>query len=222
VIRILPAILQYNKNDLQREIERMANISPFLHIDIVGELVEGPKTIMTPYELKEVLDDPLLGVQYSVHLMLNSEELKNWVEVVADIATVEEIIIHYEVGLECGACLEQIRSSGKAVGLAINPETELQDVNLKNLKADLVLVMGVTPGAQGRSFNPNTIGRVRAIHEEHPEVEIAVDGGVAKEGGIVKSLVSAGVVTLIVGSKIVKSSDPERAYAEILKEVENC
>lgn len=217
MVTILPALLERTSEDLSRGIERLAVVSPFLHIDIVGSLVDGESTHCTPEQIARVLNDPLLGVQYSMHLMNTADELGSWLPVLGSVSTVVSIIIHAEVGPTLEKRLSEIRSSGKAVGLALNPDTPVDFIRPYIHQLDQVMIMSVQPGEQGRPFDVNAPERVRALRRDYPNLDIAVDGAVTLEGDVVRALVVAGATTLVVGSKIVKAQDPRQAYDEFVR-----
>jgi ribulose-phosphate 3-epimerase len=81
---------------------------------------------------------------------------------------------------------------------------------------DYVLLLGVNPGGQGRSFHPDTIGRVRFLRAAHPNIKIGIDGGVTDAAHLAHELACAGADELIVGSSLWKSKNPAAAYNAIV------
>lgn len=219
MVTILPALLERTSEGLAHGIERLSDVTPFLHVDIVGSLVNGEPTHSSPEQVAQVLNDPLLGVQYSMHLMNTADELERWLPSLATVSTVVSIIIHIEVGETLETHLRAIRASGKAVGVALNPDTSIESIRPYIHLLDQVMIMSVQPGEQGRAFEMNAIERVRTLRAEYPQLDITVDGAVTLENNIAQTLVQAGANVLVVGSRIAKAPEPKHAYEEFVRAV---
>ena len=59
--------------------------------------------------------------------------------------------------------IAEIRKHGKAVGVSLNPTTEIDAIAPILEQVDLVLVMSVWPGFGGQSFMPEVLDKVRRI-----------------------------------------------------------
>lgn len=212
MVSIIPAILQLQRDDLEGEIRRLSMISPFLHIDVTGALVDAPAVVFSPNDLAEVLNDESLGVQYQIHLMVSHDELEQWLNALASVETVSAVIIHHEIGSGTLLFCQEIRSANQAAIVAINPDTPLDVVDGYVGMADGILVMGVVPGAQGKAFEPETLSRIAHLHKKYPQLTIMTDGAVSLEDQRAQALVSAGATTLVVGSQIRDAHDPQAVY----------
>jgi len=95
--------------------------------------------------------------------MLSHDELERWLSALAPVETVNSVIIHHEIGSGVLLFCREIRSANKAAIVAINPDTPLDAVDGYVGMADGILVMGVVPGAQGKSSDPETVGRIAQI-----------------------------------------------------------
>src|SRR6266700_6347364 len=144
-----------------------------------GHFVE-PITI-GPIVLKAI--SPLFrerGGVLDVHLMVDNprRHFRAFAEAGADSVTAHVEVVGREVA-ETGA---EARGLGLAFGLAISPDTPVEDAAQPSAEIDLVLVMGVHPGYSGQAFIPETTERVARLRELlPPEVAIQVDGGVGAE-----------------------------------------
>jgi ribulose-phosphate 3-epimerase len=97
--------------------------------------------------------------------------------------------------------LEEIRQSGAAAGLALNPPTPLSAIEPLLDACDLVLVMSVMPGFGGQKFDAIALEKLSALKKiVGPDVLLEVDGGV-KTSNIAKCT-EAGAQLLVVGSAI--------------------
>jgi ribulose-phosphate 3-epimerase len=101
-----------------------------------------------------------------------------------------------------------------SLGLALNVTTDSAVIEQSLGGIDFVQFMGIARiGVQGQPFDSRVLTQVRTFHTKHPEVAIQVDGGVSLESA--KKLVALGVTNVIVGSGILRASDPSAAFAAL-------
>jgi ribulose-phosphate 3-epimerase len=133
-------------------------------------------------------------------------------------AGVRSIVGHIEACADFAdaeSMLAAWRAAGaREVGLAILIGTPIRDIEQSIQFCDVVQVMSVaTIGAQGAAFDPRAIERVREIHKTHPQVKIAVDGGVSPSN--IGELIAAGASRFCVGSAIMQAPNPAAAYQQL-------
>ena len=146
-----------------------------------------------------------------VHLMVDNPA--HHFEAFAE-AGADSVTFHFEVVETPGALIDRARRLGLQVGLAFNPETELEEVAKASVGFDLVLCMGVHPGFSGQSYIPETTDRIRRLRELLPsEIPIQVDGGVGLDN--VRELREAGAELFVAGSSVFGRGDPVAAYREL-------
>ena len=176
----------------------------YFHIDVMdGEFVNNYQ--MPPREVREIASytkKPL-----DIHLMVENpieyiEELQN--------LNIEYITFHIEVLHNIEELINKYKELNYKVGLAIKPNTNINELKpyLKNI--DLILVMSVEPGFGGQKFIENTIVRIENIRKmliknKCENILIEVDGGVNDTN--IKSLIDAKVDIAVSGSYIVNSSN---------------
>jgi ribulose-phosphate 3-epimerase len=103
---------------------------------------------------------------------------------------------------------ERLVSFGAAIGL----ETDLAILESSLTQLDYVQFMGIASiGKQGQPFDTRVYERVRRFHAKHPEVPIQIDGG--ENFDHAQKLAALGASSIIVGSALLKSSDPVAAAA---------
>src|SRR5262249_17117315 len=97
-----------------------------------------------------------------------------------------------------------IRSLGKEVGLAVNPEHPIEVLEPFLGEIDLALCMTVHPGFGGQAFLPESPDRIRRLREmidrHPPDCELEVDGGIDLQTA--PAAVAAGANVLVVGTGI--------------------
>ena len=145
-------------------------------------------------QVKNIIKDSKIPLD--VHLMVKNP--KSYIEDYALLNT-SIITFHYEAVNDIEDMIEFIKGYGLRVGLAINPETKVDEIYdyLKNI--DQVLIMSVHPGASGQSFIEKTPNRIRMIKDEIIKqglnTQLEVDGGINDETS--KLCVEAGVDILV-------------------------
>ena len=149
------------------------------------------------------------------HLMVESPErhLAQFREAGADSVTV-----HFEASPDLPTLVAQAREHELQVGLALNPETSVEQGAGVALEAevDMVLCMSVHPGYSGQDFIPESLERVRTLRELLPEsVPVQVDGGVGS--GNIRDLYEAGATLFVAATAIFGREDLPRAYRRLVQ-----
>jgi ribulose-phosphate 3-epimerase len=102
-----------------------------------------------------------------------------------------------------------IRAQGKKVGLSLNPDEQLSDVQEYFPLIDELIILGVLPGFGGQKIQANTIAKIsearRIVNEAGLKLPIHVDGGVTLANAA--QIVRAGADALIIGSAIFQAPD---------------
>ena len=102
-------------------------------------------------------------------------------------------------------------------GVALNPHTNVMQLEDTIQDIDLALVMSVNPGFGGQSFIENTYSKVEKLKEmilrKNSSAMIQVDGGVTNKNA--KKLVEAGADVLVAGSYVFKSPNPDNTIKEL-------
>ncbi|MBU0980411.1 MAG: ribulose-phosphate 3-epimerase [Nanoarchaeota archaeon] len=195
---IIPAIIATNQEELDERIEKVSGHAEKVQLDIMdGKFVQNT-SLYFDFKLPQ-------GPVYEAHLMV--EQPEEWIEQNWEKADV--FIFHYESCKDARAAISLIKSKGKKAGLAINPETPVEEIEQYLSELDQVLVMTVNPGFYGSPFLPETLDKVRQLRKLNPEMDIEVDGGIALETA--KDAYEAGANLLVCGSYIQKSDSPGNA-----------
>ena len=205
---IAPSILAADFNNLQEEIKSIEPFADWIQIDVMdGHFVDN-LSFGAP-----VVDDIDTSLKIDVHLMV--ENPANRVEEFLK-AGAKHITFHAEAVKKSDqrkALIEAIKSGGATAGIAINPETELSEVDDVIDQVDLLLVMSVHPGFGGQAFIDDVLDKVRQARAAHPDLMIQMDGGV--DDKTAPKCIEAGANNLVSGSFIFGANNRESAIASL-------
>jgi len=113
--------------------------------------------------------------------------------------------------------INKIKSSGSRVGIAINPDTDIEKIKQYLDKIHVAFVMTVYPGKGGQKLIPETLDKVsklkKYIIENDLDTEIEVDGGI--NDLTYKDAIDAGADIIAVGSYLVFSDN----FSETVKKI---
>lgn len=203
---IAPSMLKCDFGNLQREFALLEQArAAVIHLDVmdghfVPNLSYGPMVIERMRELTET--------PFDAHLMIS--EPARYLDAYLQ-AGCELITFHLEAEPEPADLLRRIRDHEVCAGLAINPDTPVEQVEPYLELCDLVLVMSVEPGFGGQQFNPVAVGKLRQLRNLAPDLLLSVDGGIDTE--TIGSTAEAGANLFVCGSSIFETED----YSESIR-----
>jgi ribulose-phosphate 3-epimerase len=215
-IEVEPSLYAADFSRLGEQVETLLRAEcRVFHFD-VGDGHFIPPITMGPIVLKWIA--PLVhrvGGVLDCHLMVEAPErhVPQFAEAGADSVTV-----HYESCPDLPAVIAVAREHGLGVGMALNPETGVEEAAAKALEAevDVVLCMSVHPGYSGQAFIPESIERVRTLRGLLPEpVHVQVDGGVGPDN--IRELYEAGATLFVAATAIFGREDLPRAYRRLVR-----
>jgi ribulose-phosphate 3-epimerase len=209
-IRIAPSLLAADFSQLAAEVARIEmGGAEVLHLDVMdGHFV--PNISFGPAVIADLR--ACSRMYFDTHLMI--EEPARYAEAFAK-AGCDLITFHIEVTDAPREVIKEIRRHGKAVGVSINPGTDVDAIEPIVSDVDLVLVMSVWPGFGGQQFMEGVLPKVRRLATllgEHQRLEI--DGGIGPD--TIGPAVAAGADTIVAGTSVFKQSDPVAAMKQLL------
>ena len=153
------------------------------------------------------------GARLDCHLMVSEPE--RHFEAVAK-AGGDSVTFHVEACDEPGRAIAHARSLGLGVGVALNPETPVEDAVAAAEGADLVLCMSIRPGYSGQAFMPDALERIERLRALLPaDVRVQVDGGIHRD--TIGAVRDAGADLLVSGSAIFWNDDPAAAFRKLVE-----
>ena len=212
-----PAILTNDVSDFRKkyaELFALSHLFTKLHVDFADGDFVANKTIM-PHDLNFMKSSPLTLM---AHFMTYKPQRYFWD---AKKAGFTWVLVHFEApddAAELEHVIDHAKSMHFQVGLVVNPETRLHSLGKFVQKVDMIQLMGIHPGAQGREFIHETYPRVRELRALRKNVIIAVDGGV--KVGIAHNLAKDGADILVAGSAITQAHDYKAAIEALKMDIE--
>ena len=218
---VVPAVLPSSRKELE---EKLALFSTFpavsrVQIDVVDGKFASPASwpCAAPMEMREMVASgkmlpELDRIEYEIDLMcLDPEQAADaWLALGA-----VRLTFHAESVSDLPQLLARTREQyGHFIsfGLALNIGSDLALLEQALGIVDYVQFMGIAKiGRQGQPFDRRVFEKIRAFHSRHRDMPLQVDGGVAFSNA--RQLSALGVGALIVGSGILKTSDPAAAMA---------
>lgn len=201
-VRITPSILNANLADLASEIRRIAQVSDFLHLDVMDDLFV-PNFTFDFETASKIIQESVLPVD--AHLMvLDADSIAPQY---AEIGCAS-VTLHAEATRDIAATLKAIRNAGARAGLAVKPGTEIIDYEDFADLVDMFLIMTVEPGFGGQSFMENMVPKIsqtKKIIGNRP-IWLQVDGGISLE--TIEIAAAAGADTFVAGSAVFRDLDP--------------
>lgn len=211
---LIPAILSKEPSEVEEKIRFLESIPEIteVHIDFEdGRFVPNDT----------VLPKDLFGIKtrlaIDAHLMVASpqdyfHDLQHLGAATAD--------IHFEsfIGFtELLNAASNLRAMKMKVGVAVNPETDLEIFKSLMPEIDVAFIMSVYPGFQGKPFLPQSLDRCAVLRKSYPTAIIQMDGGISLSN--ITAVRAHGADRIVVGSGIWKNLDPKKTIYELLEKI---
>ncbi len=210
MIEIVPAFLVESEREFEKNLRLVEGACRLIQIDVL----DGSLFPNTCWFDAERIGNLKTNVEMELHLMVENPIpiVEAWKKYVP---TFTRAIVHTEMHRPSGVVTGYIRDDLKLeVGIALNPESPLCEVEEVLHAVNQLTIMSVHPGLQGQTFGDpqhggdieSVLEKIRAARAHRKDLVIEVDGGITQD--LFEPLVRAGADRLCVGSSIFKSDDP--------------
>lgn len=193
-MKLSTSILNMKKD--KENLDKLNNTTTnYIHLDIMdGKFVNNES------DMFDFINDNETNKSLDIHLMV--EDTISYIEKYSKLNP-NNITIHYEIKNNLLESINLIKSKNIKVGLAINPDTDIDEIIKYLDKIDLLLIMSVVPGLGGQSYIDvsNKLKQARLLQQKYNFV-IEVDGGI-KDNNI--SIIDTDIA--VVGSFITSSDN---------------
>src|SRR6187455_3231991 len=199
---IAPSILSADFANIQRDVEMINNsAADWFHIDIMDGVLVPNISFGFPVmkAIKKHARKPL-----DVHLMIVQPEryIKDFRDAGAD-----HLSVHIEACTHLHRTLQEIKSHNMKTGVAINPHTNVSQLEDVLPLTDIVCMMSVNPGFGGQKFIEGTYKKIiqlkQLIAKTNSSTFIEIDGGVDLDNAA--KLIAAGADVLVAGNTVFSS-----------------
>lgn len=212
------SILSVDKENATHTFYNLETARPeYFHIDVMdGKFVENNNLeLMKDYAttISHISNIPL-----DVHLMVeNVEEIMDeYMDLLPD-----RITFHIEAISDSERIfniIDELKSNGIKIGIAIKPNTKIEEIKPYLNYIHQVLVMTVEPGKGGQKLIPETLEKIKELRsfvdDNGIDIDIEADGGINKETA--EDVRNAGTDVLVSGAFIINSED-QREAVEIIR-----
>ncbi len=212
---IIPAILEKDLRSLRSKLKIFDGLAPKIQIDILdGKLVDK---VSWPYSGNFL--DFIFPIKWEkirsslqIHLMVD-DNLQFLAENYKLVDVSSEILLQIE-SRDAESTIKSLKNKGVLVGASIMMSTDISKLEPYIKDLDMVQFMCIDRiGAQGSSFNPKVLNRIKAFKKEYSDIKVVVDGGVKLNN--LEMLLKAGADEFAVGSAILASEDPVATYKKM-------
>lgn len=212
---IVPSLLAADFSCLGKEVHRLEQAGgDRLHLDIMDGMFV-PNISFGPAVVDALR--PKTSLPFDVHLMVTRPV--GFISAFCK-AGAERLIVHLEAehpGGDPRRTIDAIRASGCKAGLAINPETSIEEASLFFEAIDMLLIMTVHPGFGGQEFLPTNVEKIEAAYvcrETYAfSYRIGVDGGI--NATTARAVLQAGADLLVCGTSLFAAPSMGRAIREL-------
>ena len=193
--------------DEKENIEKLNKYTDIMHFDVMDGNFTVSKTL--PFEKVRY---NTLGVtkDKDIHLMVT--DIYKYIDDYSKLNP-NNITFHIEIG-NTSDIINYIKSKNIKVGLALNPDTKVEEVVPYLKDIDVILVMSVTPGAGGQKFI-DISSKIDFLYNyrvnNNLSYKIEVDGGI--NDNTIKIIKKADIA--VVGSFITDSSDYHQQFLKL-------
>ncbi len=159
------------------------------------------------------------NIPLDIHLMV--ENVKEFID---DYMGLEPNVITFHIESlsskdEIMQLIKYLKQNNIKVGLALKPNTKIQDVYEFLPYIHMCLIMTVEPGLGGQKLIPETLEKVKTLKEyldkNNIDIDIEVDGGINAE--TIEKVKDAGANIFVIGTAIVNEENIEKAVQDFRK-----
>ena len=174
-----------------------------------GKYVENKN--FTIDELKNNFNDT--KKELDIHLMVNNP--LDYIDALAKLKA-KIITFHIDSTNNPLVVINKIKEHNILVGIAINPDDDINILNDYYKLIDYILIMSVIPGKGGQKFIPDALKKVKLL--ENKNKLIGIDGGINND--TIKSLKDYKIDIYISGSYICMSDDYNKQISNLKQSIE--
>jgi ribulose-phosphate 3-epimerase len=206
--QLAASILSADFSRLGDQVKEVEQYADMVHVDVMDAHFVPPLTI-GPIVIDSLR--PVTSLPIHAHLMVDRpeglfEELKA--------AGTDIVTFHLEAVPEPKGVIKEAERMEMRPGVAVNPETDVEDAFpfLDDLDNVIVMTLQKT-GYAGQPFKDSSLAKIESVRKEIDRrglsVDVVVDGGINEETG--RRCVDAGATVIAAASSMFRVGDPAEA-----------
>ena len=170
-----------NENAIKNLYELETALIDYFHIDVMDGKFVKDNTTEKMIEYSEYISS-ISSLPLDIHLMVEDVE-----QYIKSFSVFEPNLITFHIEArknkeEIFELIKLVKESNSRVGLAIKPNTKIEEIYNYLPYIHSVLIMTVEPGLGGQELIPETIEKIsrmkKYLEQEKLEVDIQADGGI--------------------------------------------
>lgn len=200
---IVPTVTSSRIEEFNRQLTLVQSFANRIHID----LMDG---VFAPTEsppLEKVNHQLMPAVVVDIHIMF-----KDPTSVIDEVLEFKPnlVIVHAETSADVPLLAAKLRERNIKTGIALLPETQVDDVKYILPHIQHVLIFGGHLGYHGGTADIRQLKKIDALARVSRHLEIGWDGGANEDN--VKLISDSGVDIINVGSSIHKDKSPQEKF----------
>ena len=207
--QIVPSLLVESKAEFERRLRLVEGGAELVHVDVL----DGTLFPQTNWHDAEAVGALRTSAKFELHLMVENPLpiVQAWH---THVPGLERAIIHAEMSHPAGSVIRAVKAMDLEAGLALNPESPLEEIAAVARMIDQLTLMGVHPGASSQRFLGDAIlQKIRDAKKRWPDLAVEMDGGATPE--LVPALLAAGCDRIVAAHAIFGAADQAAALASL-------
>lgn len=212
MVQIIPTLFSTTEEEYKQRLAKLKFSASFKEGWVQLDLMDNKFVPKMGISLEVVKNNP---PPFKIEAQLMVVDPSEWIEGLIEL-NVNRIIFPVEIN-NIPEFINQVKNNNIEVGLSLNPETKIEELDPYLDLLDTVLLMGVKPGLEQQALDLGTYQKIKTLKQKALDLRVGVDGGVNDAN--IKELINAGVDYLAIGSYLFTGDFDENL--EILWEVVN-
>jgi len=209
-MKIVPAILAERENDFFFLMKQAEAFTDYVQIDIMDGFFVPSRSFPV-----SALNRLKTSIDFEIHLMVKHPSA---FMIQIDHPRLRKVIYHVESEVEHLDFINQLKKRGTEPGIAIKPETPVDELYRLTGLIDTVLFMTVDPGFYGSPFKPEVLDKIKETRSLFSKILIGADGGVSLDN--LHLFINTGVDYVCVGSRIFLGDNPGENFRRFVRRLE--
>ena len=217
-VEIIPAILKKTFEEIAEDWNKVVHVATHIQVDVTDGVFAGEEGFLDIVKLGELPESSFNDqskAKLELHMMVQTPG-----DFIDDIIELNpaRCVFHveaFEGKLDLPFVYNTIgEHTSTELGLAINPDTDIERLTEYLPIVQYILFMGYQPGIANQPIDASVFEKIKLFHEKYPNIKISVDGHVRKD--TIADYVRAGATMLCANTAIFGEGNAE----ENLKELE--